>query len=114
MKNILLAFASFAMLAPAIYAQNTEAIVAQIQKEATENSQLETMAHELMDVIGPRLVGTPQMNKAHDWAVERFSQWGIQAENEQWGTMLSSRPLRKGMPRYFFSQSSCLSSSGAP
>ncbi len=86
MKNILLAFASFTMLAPAIYAQNTEAIVAQIQKEATENSQLETMAHELMDVIGPRLVGTPQMNKAHDWAVERFSQWGIQAENEQWGT----------------------------
>ncbi len=86
MKNSLLAFASFAVLAPAIYAQNTEAIVAQIQKEATENSQLETMAHELMDVIGPRLVGTPQMNKAHDWAVERFSQWGIQAENEQWGT----------------------------
>ena len=86
MKNILLAFASCVVLAPAIYAQNTEAVVAQIQKEATDNSQLEIMAHELMDVIGPRLVGTPQMKKAHDWAVDRFSQWGIQAENEQWGT----------------------------
>jgi hypothetical protein len=33
-----------------------------IIKEATENSQLEHLAHELLDVIGPRLVGTPQMN----------------------------------------------------
>lgn len=32
-----------------------------IIKEATENSQLEHLAHELLDVIGPRLVGTPQM-----------------------------------------------------
>ena len=86
MRKYLLAFASFLVLAPTMNAQNTEAIVTEIQKEATENSQLENMAHELMDVIGPRLVGTPQMNKAHYWAVNRFSQWGIQAENEQWGT----------------------------
>ena len=72
MIKYLLAFASFLVLAPTINAQNTEAIVAEIQKEATENSQLENMAHELMDVIGPRLVGTPQMKKAHDWAVESF------------------------------------------
>ena len=58
----------------------------QIEKEATENSQLEKLAHELMDVIGPRLVGTPQMKQAHQWAVETFSQWGIEAVNEQWGT----------------------------
>jgi hypothetical protein len=86
MIKYLLAFASFLVLAPGVIAQNTEAIVAEIQKEATENSELENMAHELLDVIGPRLVGTPQMKKAHDWAVERFSQWGIRAENEQWGT----------------------------
>ena len=86
MIKYLLAFASFLVLAPTVIAQNTEAIVTEIQKEATENSQLENMAHELMDVIGPRLVGTPQMKKAHDWAVERFSDWGIRAGNEQWGT----------------------------
>ena len=66
--------------------QQTAALVAQIEKEAVENSQLETLAHQLMDVIGPRLVGTPQMNKAHEWAVATFKEWGIPAENEQWGT----------------------------
>jgi len=86
MIKYLLALASFLVLAPVVIAQNNEAIVAEIQREATENSELENMAHELMDVIGPRLVGTPQMKKAHDWAVERFSQWDIRAENEPWGT----------------------------
>jgi len=66
-------------------AQNSDKVVAAIQKEATENSQLEQLAHELMDVIGPRLVGTPQMDHAHKWAVETFQKWGIEAENEEWG-----------------------------
>ena len=66
------------------YAQSDMA--AKIEKEATENSQLEVLAHELVDVIGPRLVGTPQMAKAHQWAVATFNRWGIQANNEAWGT----------------------------
>lgn len=56
-----------------------------IVKEATENSQLEKLAHELMDQIGPRLVGTPQMQQAHDWAVAKYNAWGITARNEKWG-----------------------------
>ena len=36
-------------------------VVERIIKEATENSQLEILAHELMDGIGPRLVGPPQL-----------------------------------------------------
>jgi hypothetical protein len=78
----------FLVMLPALQlqAQNTEEMVARIVDEATENSQLETLAHELLDVVGPRLVGTPQMQNAHDWAVETFNEWGINAENEQWGT----------------------------
>ncbi len=60
-------------------------MVNQIQKEATENSQLERLAHELLDVIGPRLVGTPQMKRANDWAVATYRKWGIEAVNEEWG-----------------------------
>jgi hypothetical protein len=60
-------------------------IVNNIVKEATENSQLEKLAHELMDVIGPRLVGTPQMKQANDWAVAKYAGWGITARNEKWG-----------------------------
>ncbi|MBT8178886.1 MAG: M20/M25/M40 family metallo-hydrolase [Eudoraea sp.] len=67
-------------------AQSTASVVSQMEKEAYENSQLESLAHELMDVIGPRLVGTPQMKNAHDWAVKTFGAWGIKAQNEEWGT----------------------------
>src|SRR5882757_2581907 len=60
-------------------------LVAGIVKEATDNSQLEKLAHELFDVIGPRLVGTPQMKQANDWAVAKYAGWGIPARNEKWG-----------------------------
>ncbi len=60
-------------------------MVDNIVKEATENSQLERLAHELLDVIGPRLVGTPQMKQANDWAVAQYTKWGIPAKNEKWG-----------------------------
>lgn len=66
-------------------AQTTDDVVKSIVKEANENSQLEILAHELMDVIGPRLVGTPQMKRANDWAVAKYQSWGVTARNEQWG-----------------------------
>ena len=66
-------------------AQDTAEIVDQIVQEATENSHLEKLGHHLLDIIGPRLVGTPQMQHAHDWAVETFNSWGINARNEQYG-----------------------------
>jgi len=68
-----------------IQAQNTDAVVESIVKEATENSQLERLAHEMLDVIGPRLVGTPQMKQANDWAVAQYGKWDISARNEKWG-----------------------------
>lgn len=68
-----------------LYAQDQERIVQDIKKEATENSKLEELAYELMDVIGPRLVGTPEMKQAHDWAVQKYAEWGITARNEKWG-----------------------------
>lgn len=81
--KVLLAF--FFLISSFGIAQETDQIVENIIKEATENSQLETMGHHLMDVIGPRLVGTPQMQEAHDWAVETYKSWRIEAENQQWG-----------------------------
>ncbi len=60
-------------------------LVEAIVKEATQNSQLEKLAHELMDGIGPRLVGTPEMQKAGDWALAKYQEWGIAARNEKWG-----------------------------
>ncbi|RNI28992.1 M20/M25/M40 family metallo-hydrolase [Rufibacter latericius] len=66
-------------------AQTKNPVVESILQEATQNSQLETLAHELMDQIGPRLVGSPQMQQANDWAVAKYKGWGISARNEKWG-----------------------------
>jgi len=69
-----------------VLAQDNKQVIDAIIKEATENSQLEKLGHELLDVIGPRLVGTPEMKNAHDWAVNTYKGWGIAAENQQYGT----------------------------
>ncbi|MBL4663716.1 MAG: peptidase M28, partial [Flavobacteriaceae bacterium] len=68
-----------------LIAQDTNPVIEAMIKEANENSHLQSLGHELMDIIGPRLVGTPQMKKAHDWAVSKYGQWGISSRNEQWG-----------------------------
>jgi len=69
-----------------VFAQKETSHLQNIIKEAQENSQLESLAQELLDGIGPRLVGTPQMKNAHDWAVSKYQQWGIEARNEPFGT----------------------------
>ncbi|WP_018478707.1 M20/M25/M40 family metallo-hydrolase [Pontibacter roseus] len=65
--------------------QKQDPVIQNIIKMATEDSQLEKLGHELMDGIGPRLVGTPQMEQAHNWAVNKYKGWGIEARNEKWG-----------------------------
>lgn len=94
MKRLLLSMA-FLLIAgtdlPAQYPtrsqmqQKPDPIVQKIVDEETQNSQLKALAHELMDKIGPRLVGTPKMQQAHDWAAVKYRSWGINARNEKWG-----------------------------
>ena len=76
-----------AFLLPAylLVAQNDSLIIDAIVKEANNEQGLPKMAHELMDVIGPRLVGSPKMQQAHDWAVSKYGSWDITARNEKWG-----------------------------
>ena len=64
---------------------SAQSVIDAIVKEETDNSQLKQLAHELFDQIGPRLVGTPLMKKANDWAVSKYTGWNISARNEQWG-----------------------------
>ena len=84
-KPVSLFFMGLMLSSSLTFAQSKDPVVNNIVKEATDNSQLEKLAHELLDVIGPRLVGTPQMKQANDWAVEKYKSWGISAKNEKWG-----------------------------
>ncbi|OEY72180.1 M20/M25/M40 family metallo-hydrolase [Salegentibacter salarius] len=86
MKKNLRSLFSLFLVAGALQVQAQEEMVDKIVKEANENSKLEELAHEMVDVVGPRLVGTPQMKNAHDWAVKKYDSWGISAENQEYGT----------------------------
>jgi len=83
-KKLSLAFLFFISMS-AVFAQSTQEMVDKIVKEAEANSQLENLAHELLDVVGPRLVGTPQMKQAGDWAINKYESWDIEARNEEYG-----------------------------
>ena len=67
-------------------AQTQDPLVEAIVKEGTANSQLKTYAFELLDEIGPRLVGTPQMMQAHNWVKNTYEKMGLEARNEAYGT----------------------------
>lgn len=67
------------------FSQSANPVINSIMQEETNNSQLEKLAQELCDGIGPRLVGTPQMKQANDWAVAKYKSWSIPARNEKWG-----------------------------
>ena len=69
-----------------IKAQETSDVINNMVNEANENSQLETLAHQLLDVVGPRLVGTPQLKNSSDWIIDTYTKWGISAKAEAWGT----------------------------
>ena len=85
-KSLLLVAITSITVLNTVPAQNKDSVFIQsIVKEATDNSQLQNLAHELLDQIGPRLVGTPNMQKANDWAVDTYKKWGISAKNEKWG-----------------------------
>ncbi|WP_460678712.1 M20/M25/M40 family metallo-hydrolase [Mucilaginibacter koreensis] len=81
----LVLIAGAALLHQTAFAQSGKNVINSMMQEETANSQLEKLAHELIDGIGPRLVGTPQMKQANDWAVAKYKSWGVSARNEKWG-----------------------------
>src|SRR6218665_2797380 len=84
MKKILLSI-SFLVATAQLHAQDYQRAFQSIYEEGMADKNLPLMAHHFLDVIRPRLVGSPQMQVAHDFVVSQYKQWGIEAYNEQWG-----------------------------
>ena len=61
-------------------------VIRQMWAEGMEQSQTEELAQVLMDFIGPRLAGSPNLDAAGDWALSKFEEWGVPARKEQYGT----------------------------
>jgi carboxypeptidase Q len=88
MKTALMCAVLFAgaMLGHAQTFPTDDPVIKRIWTEAMDSTQLPLLAHHLLDVIGPRLTGTPQLLKANSWVAEKYKSWGIDATREQYGT----------------------------
>jgi carboxypeptidase Q len=61
-------------------------MVTKIRTEGFTDSKVMETASDLMDRIGPRLTGSPQMKAANEWTKDQLSQWGLSnAHLEAWG-----------------------------
>lgn len=69
-----------------IFSQSYNNFIKNVVDEVNNSKYLEIYAHELLDKIGPRLVGTPQMKYSNDWLINKYKSIGISAKNEQYGT----------------------------
>lgn len=68
---------------------NSQQVINAIWQEGSTDRSLEQRAHEFLDKIGPRLIGTAEMQKAHDFVQQTYQSFGIESYNEQWGTWRS-------------------------
>jgi len=69
----------------------TDPTLQRIIDEGMQRSQAGALAQVLTDSIGPRLTGSPGFVAAGDWLVKKYTEWGITARKEQWGTWNSFR-----------------------
>ena len=66
-------------------APGISAMYALIRAEETNNSKIMWIIHEVADVYGPRVTGTPNLKAADDWAVTTMTSWGlVNAHLEPW------------------------------
>lgn len=62
------------------------AAIARIKDEGMNRSQVMEILSYLTDVYGPRLTGSPEYNRAANWARTKLTSWGLQnAHLEAWG-----------------------------
>ena len=61
-------------------------MVTKIRLEGFRDSKVMETASRLMDSIGPRLTGSPNMKKANEWTRKQLEDWGLSnAHLESWG-----------------------------
>lgn len=77
-----------ALLATALFAADSPDLTMQtrIRQEGFRNSKVMETAAGLMDGIGARLTGSPNMKRANEWTMKRLQDFGLaNAHIESWG-----------------------------
>jgi carboxypeptidase Q len=82
--------AGLALATPQVTAAQSFAVedpvLRRIWQMGMDESQAPRLAQALLDSVGPRLTGSPGLDRANDWAVRTMQGWGVQARKEQYGT----------------------------
>ncbi len=87
--SAILGLAAALLGAAPLAAQNfptDDAAIEAIWNEGMENSQAWSIGQAMLDSIGPRLTGTPAVDRANQWAQAILSGWGVEARIESYGT----------------------------
>ena len=83
--GLVLALVLVAALASFAQAPALSDVYAQIRAEETNNSKIMWIIHEIADIYGPRVTGSPNLKAAEDWAVKTMTSWGLaNAHLEPW------------------------------
>ena len=85
MKKLLLVV--LALTFPLIAADTPDLTMqTRIRQEGFRNSKVMDLATGLMDYVGPRLTGSPNMKRANEWTRDKLTELGLSnAHLEQWG-----------------------------
>lgn len=88
MKRILFLFL-FTVVAVIANAQETTEeidVTSVIKKHGIDSSEVMEIASWLTDVYGPRLTGSPMLDKATEWASKQLQEWGMSnVHRHEWG-----------------------------
>ncbi len=90
MSKIRLSAVSLCLLAVLAFTATAQApsladAYAKIRAEETNNSKIMWLLHQMTDVHGPRVTGSPTLKAASDWAVKTLASFGLQnAHLEPW------------------------------
>ena len=64
--------------APAVRAQTAPTPEQWFYAESMQRSEVMRTLHQLTDVFGPRLTGSPSLRRAGDWSLQTMTGWGLQ------------------------------------
>ncbi|HTY61410.1 MAG TPA: M20/M25/M40 family metallo-hydrolase [Acidobacteriota bacterium] len=85
-KRIILLFGLLILVNAFSATENVDLnVMMKIREEGFTNSKVMDIAGYLCDVIGPRLTGSPNSKKAHEWTRQQLETWGlVNAHVESW------------------------------
>ena len=96
MKQLLLSALAISLSTVAIAQPMDLETIEKIKNEGIENSQIMETMSWLTDVYGPRLTNSSQIDRATDFAIKKFNEWGLdKAEKHSWGPFGKSWELER-------------------